>query len=301
LRAEHEAKTEESRQNAFNAATQANQAAKDEAAKIIKNARSVQNKAYAELPLSNLSDFARDQQPEVICGSDTDNPRAHLEKSCDIVRSESGLLIEGIRHLDRHRANIARRRPIATCMVIIAIPTIVLLTTLSFLTFQQPVPGLVSTMVAIVTEQIGIVAGTVATSVAATQQATQPQITASDVGLDEINAGEQLINGDSVVVNGVKLTATTRANNACGGFAFELVIENVRSTPVSMYFEVAGIQGIYGGTPPQDGCYSSTIHQQNISVPAQQSLVYGFRDLGSTGPTTLSVTVDEQTATWKLR
>ena len=113
------------------------------------------------------------------------------------------------------------------------------------------------------------------------------------------NPGDQLNLGAAASLSGINTTTKLRPGNSCEGVTFQVTMANTQSNDLPAQFEVAG-NTVWYGSPPRDGCYSDSGSRAVVTVPSGRTVEYGFRVLGS-GAVSITVTVGNASATWKVR
>ncbi len=108
---------------------------------------------------------------------------------------------------------------------------------------------------------------------------------------------------ESITVNNIAFVAASRSRDTCTtrGYVFEMSAANKATTSQAIALKVDAVGQVYGGNPPQDGCYSNIFNSDAITLSGGQSVSYGFRDLGSSGPTRVIVTMGSLIVQWNLR
>lgn len=151
MRNQQETAAEELRTHALSAVTKENESAKDELSKLINSVDADRIEAHAALEAANLSQFANFQPGKIKDSPGTEHPRIQLERAVPTVREKKELLRRSVALLEKHRANVRRRRPIACCMVFVGVPTIVILILVAFFVPQLRNLAIIKTVVPIFT------------------------------------------------------------------------------------------------------------------------------------------------------
>ncbi|MBU2483313.1 MAG: hypothetical protein KJ760_19690 [Proteobacteria bacterium] len=129
-----------------------------------------------------------------------------------------------------------------------------------------------------------------------------PDLIATYAELDRALARRPLASGDSIVMNGIKITVSRIGRWACAaGFAFEVVMTNTSPAAKSLILDVSGTSIAAREGDSCDYFGSSELKHQSISISGRQFIMYRGRDIGENGPTIVSVTMDSLTVQWKLR